>query len=143
MQQIIYHIAGPLSQPSIRRETENFMENKPFVTELEQRFGARIPFNQEVLVNNQTFGTIRDMSVSGCFIETRKIFGLGQTLSLRFTFTEPTTTTVLTSARVVNVRPGNGIGVKFEYCKSPDLEDTVQKLVAHVLNAAQNKPSQF
>ena len=91
------------------------MENKPLATELDARFGTRIPYNQEVLINKQTFGMIRDISESGCFIETKKIFGLGQDISLKFFLIAPVQASVETRARVVNIRPGAGVGVKFTF----------------------------
>jgi hypothetical protein len=89
------------------------MDKKPVNLELDTRFGTRIPYNQEVLINKQTFGTIKDISVSGCFIETKKIYGLGQDLSLKFYLIAPIQASVETRARVVNIRPGEGVGVKF------------------------------
>jgi Tfp pilus assembly protein PilZ len=91
------------------------MDNKSLSTEMDTRFGTRIPYNQEVLINKQTFGMIRDISVSGCFIETKKIFGLGQDLYLKFFLIAPIQASVESKARVVNIRPGAGIGVKFSF----------------------------
>jgi len=91
------------------------MENKPLSTELEARFGTRLPYNQEVLINKQTFGMIRDISDSGCFIEIKKVFGLGQDINLKFFLVGPIQGSVETKARVVNIRPGAGVGVKFTF----------------------------
>ncbi|MBI1823575.1 MAG: PilZ domain-containing protein [Nitrospirae bacterium] len=91
------------------------MDNTPFNMELDTRFGTRIPYNQEVLINKQTFGTIRDISASGCFIETKKIYGLGQDLMLKFYLISPIQASVETKARVVNIKPGEGVGVKFTF----------------------------
>lgn len=84
-------------------------------TDMELRFGTRIPYNQEVLINKQTFGMIRDISTSGCFIETKKVFGLGQEIFLKFFLIAPIQASVETKARVVNIRPGAGIGVQFSF----------------------------
>lgn len=110
------------------------MERKALATELEHRWGTRIPFNQEVLIDNKTFGVIRDMSISGCFIDSKVIFGLGQQISLRFNLSIPEAVTLMISGRIVNIRPGAGFGIKFNY-ETQEQPEIVRKFIAHVLNS--------
>lgn len=112
------------------------MENRPLATELDQRFGTRIPYNQEVLINKQSFGMIKDISETGCFIETKKIFGLGQDISLKFFLIAPIQATVETKARVVNIRPGAGVGVKFSF-----ESEKPAKIIKQFVDELRNKKS--
>ncbi len=109
------------------------MESKPISTETDLRGGTRIPFNQEVLVNYKTFGLIKDISISGCFIEIKKIFGLGQDVFLRFNLVSPQKPFIQTKARVVSIRPGEGVGVKFSFDgeESPKI---IQQFIDQILN---------
>ncbi|MHB8483830.1 MAG: PilZ domain-containing protein [Nitrospiria bacterium] len=109
------------------------MENKMISTEMDLRWGTRIPFNQEVLINYKTFGMIKDISLTGCFIEIKKIFGLGQEILLRFNLNSPQKTSIETRARVVNIRPGHGIGIKFSFTddESPKI---IQQFIDQIIN---------
>jgi len=109
------------------------MENRPLATELDQRFGTRIPYNQEVLINKQTFGMIKDISDTGCFIEIKKIFGLGQDINLKFFLAAPIQASVETKARIVNIRPGAGVGVKFSF-ETEKTAQTIKQFVEGLLN---------
>ena len=109
------------------------MENKPASTEIDLRWGTRIPFNQEVTINYKISGMIKDISVTGCFIEIKKIFGLGQEILLRFNLNSPQKTSIETKSRVVNIRPGQGIGVKFSFTEdeSPKI---IQQFIDRIIN---------
>jgi hypothetical protein len=109
------------------------MDN-PLSPAVDARFGNRITFNQDVVINKGSFGTIKNISTSGCYVETRKIFGLGQVVHLRFFLSTPQLISVETKARVIHLRPGEGFGVKFQF----DSEHAVQAVQQFVISVAEN-----
>ncbi|MBI3605474.1 MAG: PilZ domain-containing protein [Nitrospirae bacterium] len=109
------------------------MDN-PLSPAVDSRFGQRITFNQDVVINKGSFGTIKNISTSGCYVETKKIFGLGQEVHLRFYLSAPQLVSIETKARVIHLRPGEGFGVKFQF----DSENTVKTVQQFVNFVAEN-----
>ncbi|MBI3607342.1 MAG: PilZ domain-containing protein [Nitrospirae bacterium] len=83
----------------------------------DNRWGVRIPLGVLAKIRGgqgERLAKIRDISISGCFIETSVPYALGATVGLSFALDPDNPQTVTTDAKVTT-RTQNGIGVRFIY----------------------------
>lgn len=84
---------------------------------VEQRPHVRLPFSGPATIRSGTAcfnGEIRDLSLSGCFIEGVTRFEVGTPMNLTFSLDAAETQFVMTNGRIVRRAP-HGIGVRFSY----------------------------
>lgn len=80
------------------------------------RWTARVPFDCVATVRFGTveiLGKIRDLSFSGCFIETLSRYEVGTPMGLAFSI-DPAVQSLRTNGRIVRRTP-HGVGVRFAY----------------------------
>ncbi len=97
----------------------------------DNRWGARVPLGALAKIRGEQgerLARIRDISISGCFIETGVFYELGATLGLSFALDPDNQQTVMTDAKVTT-RTENGVGVRFIYSDA-DTPLTVRRWIA-------------
>ena len=95
-------------------------DSSPAESSADQRWGARIPLNSLATVrvgDLDRLAKVRDISISGCFLETQFSYGVGATLNLRFALEplDPKDQQIITVDGKVTAQGKNGIGIRFIY----------------------------
>lgn len=83
----------------------------------DQRWGVRVAYNRRITMSDRGLprtARMRDISISGCFIETPSTIEVGSVLTVSFALDLKNGPTITTDAKVARITP-EGVGARFLY----------------------------